>query len=491
MVPERWVLTGADRLHGADENGTPKALREIQENSAMSGAQTTETMTAVPVSRPFVVTHREVLRITVPMTLAFLTTPLLGLTDIAVVGRLGEPSALGGLVVGALIFDFAFSTFNFIRSGTTGLTAQAFGADDGAEMQAVFWRAVILALLIGTLLILLEPVIAVVGLLAIAPDAEVATATRTYLFWRMFSAPFALLNYALLGYVLGRGKGSLGLLLQIIINGTNIGLSILFGYVLGGGIAGVALGTVSGEAIGALVGLGLVMRGFPTAERPALSRILDRNGFLKMIALNRDIMIRSFCLLGAYALFTRLGASLGALTLAANGVLLNLFMIGSFFLDVVATASEQLAGRSVGAFWRPAFDRAVQLTLIWGIGLSGLLTLVFLLAGDGVVDLLSTDDAVRAMSRPYVVWAAVSIVAGALAFVMDGIYIGATWSHAMRNTMILSVLVFAGLAYGLVPGWGNHGLWLAFDLFLALRGVTLLAALPSRRRMTFARFSAA
>lgn len=355
-------------------------------------------------------------------------------------------------------------------------------------MQAVFWRAVILALGIGVALILLEPAISVLGLLAIAPDADVARATRTYLFWRMFSAPFALLNYALLGYVLGRGQGTLGLVLQIVINGSNIGLSILFGYVLEGGIAGIALGTVSGEAIGALVGMIIVMRGFPVAERPARGRILDRAGFVRMIALNRDIMIRSFCLLGGYMLFTRLGASLGALTLAANGVLLNLFMIGGYFLDGVATASEQLVGRAVGAFWRPAFDRAVKLTVLWSLGLSGMLTIAFLLVGSSFVDLLTTDAGIRETARPYVAWAAVSVLAGALAFVMDGIFIGATWSRAMRDMMILSTLLFAVLAYALVPILGNHGLWLAFDLFLSLRGLTLFAMLPSRRRQTFARF---
>ncbi|KQT60672.1 MULTISPECIES: MATE family efflux transporter [unclassified Aureimonas] len=435
--------------------------------------------------RPFEVTNGEVLRIAVPMTLAFLTQPLLGITDTAVIGRLGNAELLAGLVVGALIFDFAFLTFNFVRSGTTGLTAQAFGAEDEAEMQAVFWRAVILALVIGAALVVLQPFVTELGLLAISPEPGVAEATRVYVFWRMLAAPMSLMNFAVLGSVLGRGQATLGLLLQLLINGANIVFSILFGLVLEGGIAGVALGTATGEALGALIGFLVVTRRFSKARRPGLSRILDAEAFGAMIAVNRDIMIRSFCLLGGYALFTRLGAGLGALTLAANGVLLTLFMVGGYFLDGLANASEQLVGRAVGADWRPAFDRAVKLTTLWGLALSGGLALLFLATGEGVVALLTTDAAIRAAAEPYLGWAALSCFSGALAFLMDGVFIGATWSSTMRNMMIVSTLLYAALAYALLPVFGNHGLWFAFQVFLCLRGFTLLAALPARRRATF------
>ena len=452
---------------------------DISQDGARPGA-------AGPAARPFEVTHREVLRIIVPMSLAFLTTPLLGITDMAVIGRLGDASALAGLVVGALVFDYAFSTFNFVRSGTTGLTAQAFGAGDAAEMRAVFWRAVVLALLIGGGLILLEPAIAALGLLAVAPDAAVARATRLYLFWRMFSAPVALLNYALLGYVLGRGQAGLGLALQIVINAANIVLAVTFGLVLGGGIAGVALGTVCGEAIGAAVGFLAVVRRFDRAHRPARARLFERAAFARMIAVNRDIMVRSFCLLSAYMLFTRLGAGLGPAMLAANGVLLNMFMIGGYFLDGVANASEQLVGRSVGARWRPAFDASVRLTIAWGLALAAGLTLLFLVTGPVIVDFMTTDETVRDAARPYIAWAAVSSLAGVLAFVMDGVFIGATWSKTMRNMMLMSTLVFASLAFLLVPRFGNHGLWFALQVFLSMRGFALLAAMPAKRRQTFA-----
>ncbi|WP_246232956.1 MATE family efflux transporter [Aurantimonas aggregata] len=429
--------------------------------------------------------HRDVWRITLPMTLAFLTTPLLGLTDTAVVGRIGDAEALGGLAVGALVFDFAFSTCNFLRTGTTGLTAQAVGAEDHREVQAVFWRAIALALVIGLVLILAEPLVTALGLLAIAPGEGVAETVRTYVFVRMFSAPFALLNYAILGHVLGRGQGGLGLGLQIVVNGTNIGLSVLFGLVLEWGIAGVAFGTVCGEAVGALVGLWIVIRGFDRRDRPSRQAIMERQGFLRMVSVNRDIMIRSFCLLGAFVLFTRLGAQLGAVVLAANGILMNLFLVGGYFLDGMATAAEQLVGRSIGARFRPAFDQAVRLTIGWGIGLSLLLSALFLLAGEALVAFLTTDVAVRQSAGTYLAWAAMTPFAGALAFIMDGVFIGATWSRTMRDMMLVSVALFAVAAYGLTGLYGNHGLWLAMLLFLGLRGFSLLALLPRRRDQSF------
>lgn len=438
-------------------------------------------------SRPFTVTHRNVWAITLPMTLAFLTTPLIGLTDTAVVGRIGDAASLGGLVVGALVFDFAFATCNFLRSGTTGLTAQAVGEANGREAQAVFWRAMVLALVIGLALILAEPLVTWLGLLAVAPGPGVAEITRIYVFLRMFSAPFALVNYAILGHVLGRGRGGLGLALQIVVNGTNIGLSILFGLVMKYGIAGVAIGTVCGEAVGALVGLLVVVRGFDRAERPSPTRILDRRGIMRMIAVNRDIMIRTFCLLGAFVLFTRLGARTGALTLAANGILMNFFLVGGYFLDGMATASEQLVGRSVGARFRPAFDRTVKLTLAWGLGLALALSALFLVSGEALIALLTTDRAVRAAAGDYLVWAALTPLAGALAFIMDGIFIGATWSRTMRDMMIASFVIFAVGAYALSPVFGNDGLWAALLVFLGFRGISLMALLPRRRAETFGR----
>ncbi|WP_245515105.1 MATE family efflux transporter [Jiella endophytica] len=432
------------------------------------------------------VSHRRVLEITLPMTLAFMTTPLLGMTDIAVIGRIGDAETLGGLVVGTLIFDFVFAVCNFLRAGTTGLTAQAVGAGRRRDAEAVFLRALVLALGIGLLLIVAEPLIMSLGLLAVAPGPRVAEAAGTYVFVRMFSAPFALANYAILGSVLGRGWSGRALLLQIIVNGTNIALSILFGLVFGWGIEGVALGTICGEAVGCLAGVAVLAPSLAAGRLPGRAEVFDRRGFGLMLGVNRDIMIRSFCLLAGFALFTRLSASFGPVTLAANGLLMNIFMTGSYFLDGVATASEQLAGLTIGARLRQAFDRTVSLTVLWGMAIGFVLSAVILFGGEALIHFLTTDPEVRATARIYLPFAAATPLVGALAFVMDGLYIGATWSAAMRDMMILSLAAFALFGYGLAPLFGNDGLWIGFELFLGLRGASLYAMLPRQRDRSFA-----
>ncbi|WP_062203444.1 MATE family efflux transporter [Aureimonas sp. AU12] len=441
--------------------------------------------TAERIARPFDVTHREIWRIALPMTLAFLTTPLLGITDTAVVGRMGEAAALGGLVVGAIVFDVAFSTFNFLRAGTTGLTAQALGEGNEREIVAVFWRAMALAVAIGLALILATPLVTGLGLAAIGPEPAVADAARLYIGVRLLASPFALVNYVVLGHLLGLGRSGRGLALQVWINAGNIAFAILFGLEWGWGVRGVALGAVAGEAIGAAIGLALVARDFRRRPSPTRAEILRREGFRRMLALNGDIMIRSFCLVGTYALFTRFGAGLGSTTLAVNGILLNLMMAGSYFLDGLATASEQLVGRAVGAFWRPAFDRAVKLSIGWGVAFAAAVAAALLAGGPAFVAFLTTDEAIRQAAAPFVAWSAVATLAGALAFVMDGVFIGATWSRTMRDMMLASVAVFVAAAFALVPLYGNHGLWAALTLFLGARGIFLLAMTPKRRDREF------
>lgn len=437
-------------------------------------------------ARGFTVSNRTVLAIAVPMTLAYMTTPLLGLADTAIIGQYGDAALLGGLAAGALVFNVVFTTLNFLRSGTTGLVAQAFGAGDAGEEQAVFWRAFLIALGLGLLIAIMAPLVAAGGIGFLGAEPAVNRALDTYVRIRLLGAPAALINYALLGYLLGRGEGKAALGLQILLNGTNIAFSLYLGLHLGWNVAGVAWGTVGGELAAMLAGMAIVLSRFRTGPRIDLARIADMASVGRMLSLNRDIMIRSFALLATFALFARQGAQFGTVTLAANAVLMNFFMATAFFLDGFATAAEQLAGRAVGARDRNAFRRTVRLCAVWGFVLAGVATAALLAWGGGLIAFLTTAEDVRAMATAFLPWAAFTAVSAVLAFEMDGVFIGATWSTDMRNIMLLALAAFAAAMTVLTPLLGNHGLWIALHIFLLMRGLGLAAMLPRRERATFA-----
>jgi putative MATE family efflux protein len=432
------------------------------------------------------VTNRLVLSIAVPMTLAYVTTPLLGITATAVVGQLGDAALLGGLAAGAIVFDVVFTSFNFLRSGTTGLVAQAFGSADAQGEQAAFWHAFAIAAACGVVLAFLGSPIALAGSWFMDTGPRVTGAMHLYIGIRMLAAPFTLINYAVLGYVLGRGQGGLGLLLQVMLNGTNIVLCIVLGLELGWGVAGVAWASVAGEFTAAIVGMIYVLTRFRKLPPLPRSRLFDGKAFLRMVSVNRDIMIRSFSLLAAFALFTRQGAQEGTLALAANAVLMNFFLVAGYFLDGFATAAEQLAGRAIGSRYRSAFDRTVRLTMIWGFGLAIASSAACLFFGDALVRLITTAPEVRALAYTFMPWAALTPVTGVLAFQMDGIFIGATWSRDMRNMMLLSFIIYLFALMGLGKALGNVGLWAALHVFLIVRGLSLLSVLPARIRAAFA-----
>ncbi|EJC82439.1 putative efflux protein, MATE family [Rhizobium leguminosarum bv. trifolii WSM2297] len=438
-----------------------------------------------PNTLAFDVTHRLVLSIAIPMTLGFMTTPLLGLTSTAVVGRMGDAEALAGLAIGAMLFDLILGSFNFLRASTTGLTAQAYGRRDQHEQQAVFWRALISALGCGLALLCLSPLLMTAGLKLMGAEGAIAEATGTYFAIRMLAAPAALANYAILGFVLGRGQGKVGLLLQALINGVNILLSIYLGLSLGWGVAGVAWATMAGEAVGAIAGLFIVLSGFHKAERPGWPEIFSRHRLAELFALNRDILIRTFVLIGAFTIMTRIGTGFGAVTMAANAVLMNFFLLSGYYLDGLANAAEQITGRAIGAHYRPAFDRGLKLTTLWSFGLAAIASAFFFLAGPWLISVLTTSPEVQHAAETYLPWAAVTGLTGALAFLMDGVFIGATWSVDMRNRMLISFAGYLLMLAIFVPLFGNHGLWLAMNAFLLFRGFFLVMLVKPRADQTF------
>jgi putative MATE family efflux protein len=426
-----------------------------------------------------------VMAISVPMAFASVSTPLLGIIDIAVVGQFGNATMIGGLAIGTTIFGFVFASFNFLRTGTSGLVAQAFGQDDIGEQQAVFWRAIVIALVLGILLIAASRLILWAGLMFMRPSPDVAETMSTYLSIRLLSSPMALVNYAVLGVLLGRGRATLGLSLQILLNGVNMAMSIWLGLTLGWGLAGVAWGTVIAESIAAAAGMAVVTAQFRRHPPPTIRSVLDRAALGRLFSVNRDIMIRSFLLLTAFAFFARTGAQLGQVTLAANAILSRFFLVASYFSDGFTTAAEHICGRALGANYPPAFHRGVRLTLAWSMVLAIALALAFFLMGDRLIAVMTNAPDVRVEAHAYLPWAALTAVSGFLAFQLDGVYIGATWSRDMRNTMALALVSYLAILYAVLQTLGNHGLWLAFNIFLLTRGLAMLAVLPHRTRKAF------
>jgi multidrug resistance protein, MATE family len=416
------------------------------------------------------VTHARVIRIALPMTLAHLSTPLLGFADAAIIGRLGAAYLLGAIAAAAIVFDVVFWGFSFLRMGTAGLAAQAKGQGDLREEAATLARALIVAVGLGACVIVLQVPIAAIGFDAIGASPEVTAAARAYYDVRIWSAPFVFANYAVLGAVTGRARTDIALMLQIGINLANIVLNIWFVYGIGLGVRGSAYGTLLAEACGALLGMFVVWRFYGNLFVLPKHLVFARAKFLHMLGVNRDIMIRTAVLMFAFAFFTARGARNGDVTLAANAILMNLFLICAYFLDGFATAAAQICGQSVGARDEEGFRAAIRLTFLWCFGFALAVALFAILVGPPFIDFISTNDDVRASAKHFLLFAAATPLCGALAFLFDGVFIGATWTQAMRNAMLSALACYLG-AYLLLTPFGNAGLWSALLIFLLVRGL--------------------
>lgn len=435
--------------------------------------------------RPFTVTHRTVLVISVPMMLAYLSTPLVGIINTGVVGQLGSAALIGGVAVATVIFEIVLSSFNFLRAGTTGLTAQAIGAGDALEEVAVLARACVVALILGFAVVLLQYPIGELGYAVFGVTGEVAAAAKAYYDVRIWSAPVLLVNYAILGWMLGRGDALWSMAMQTLLNGINAGLAIWFVLGLDWGVAGAAWAALIAETITLLAGLAIVARRLTRRRLPGKALIFDARQFRRAMSMNADMLARSLALLIGVSFFTHQSAALGTDVLAANTILLRIYMFTTAWLDGIATAAEQLAGRATGARFRPAFDRTVSLTTKWGLGTAICLAAFLYLVGPAIIGAMTTAQEVRTLALTYLVWAAALPLAGVIAFQMDGIFIGATWSRDMRNMMVLSLIVYFVAWALLVPRFGNHGLWAAFLIFHGARSIVFSYRLKRLALTTF------
>ena len=418
--------------------------------------------------------YREAWRLAWPLILSNLSVPLLGIVDTAVVGHLPEPHYLGAVAIGALVLNVLYFVFGFLRMGTTGLTAQAFGRADGDELRAGLARSVLLALLVAAALLLAGPGIVAATLAIFEPGARIAHELESYLVVRLLGAPAALANLVLLGWLLGMQNARGPMALLIATNGVNIVLDLLFVLGFGWGVPGVAAATVCAEYGGLALGLALVARRLrPVAGAWSWRIIGARAAFGRLLAVNRDIMLRSLSLEAAFLTFTALSSRQGEIMLAANAVLLNFLTFAAFGLDGFAHAAEAMIGRHIGAGSRAGFRAATRANLGFALGLALIMALSFLLGGRAAIHLMTGLEAVRAAALDFLPYAIALPPVAVFAFLFDGVFIGATRTAPMRNGMVLALAVFLLVAWTLGGPLGNHGLWLAMLAFMAARGLWL------------------
>jgi MATE family multidrug resistance protein len=419
-----------------------------------------------------------------PAMIANLTTPLIGIVSTTAIGRLGDATLLGGVAMASVLFDCLFWLFAFLRMSTVAFTAQSLGAGETTEWRAILVRGLIVAALIGTALIVVQIPLATVLLTAMGGSEGVTRAAKTYFTIRIWSAPLVLANYVVLGWLIGQARATLALTTQVAINVTNAVATMLLVSVFNAGIAGAAIAAVIAEATGLLLGILIAGRLTHWKLAIAAATLFERAKLMRMLVVNRDIMIRTAALIAVWLFFAAQGARAGDIPLAANAVLNNFLLISAFFLDGLANAAEQLCGRAYGSRDRDGFSCAVRLVVIWGFGFALAVAAIFALFGPTLIDLMTANAEVRRLARDYLPFVIFAPMLGVFAFAYDGVYIGATWARDMRNLMVLSLLIFFA-AWLALRSYGNAGLWGALLVHYAARGGLEALRYPALLRKSF------
>ncbi|RLD78711.1 MAG: MATE family efflux transporter [Bacteroidetes bacterium] len=426
--------------------------------------------------------NKSILRLAIPNIISNITVPLLGMADLAILGHLeGSPEAyIGAIALGGMIFNFIYAIFSFLRMGTTGFTAQAFGAGDTKELGLIFGRAMLVAISGGLFLIMVQVPIDWFTFSVISSSDAVEAGASEYFYIRIWAAPATLGLLALNGWFLGMQNARAPMFLAILINLLNVGANYFFVYGLGMKSDGVAWGTLIAQYVGLIAAIVILIRYYGSILKQINRRaMLQMNALRRFFTVNRDIMIRTVLLILALSLFTTSSAKMGDDTLAVNTLLLQFFFLFSYFLDGFAYAAESLAGKFYGAKDLPSLRKFTKYIFVWGGMISLPVGLAYLLGGRYILYILTDNVDVISNSLPYLPWLALVPLVSFVAFIWDGIYTGCTATAAMRNTMIIAtLLVFIPLNYLLLGPMGNHGLWLALMLFMATRSIFMTIYAP-------------
>ncbi|QYR19573.1 MATE family efflux transporter [Paenibacillus sp. sptzw28] len=432
--------------------------------------------------------QRTYLALGLPLLLSGLTTPLLGAVDTATVGQLTDPALLGGVAVGALIFNTMYWLFGFLRVSTSGFAAQALGSGDHEKSLAALFKPALLALSIGLLFVLLQRPILHSALTLIRPGDDVSLVASQYFNIRIWGAPVTLMNYVIIGWMLGTAKIRMTLFLQIGMNVFDMGLTLLFVKAFHWGVTGVAAATTIAEAT--VLAAGLIV--FAASVRlpsggSAWKSLMHIGDFRKMLSVNGDLMIRTACLLSVFNLFTAAGSSFGTEQLAANVILLQIHFLMAAVFEGFANAGSIFAGKALGSQDRLLFRRTIGLSWRWALLSAVLISGIYWVLNSTLITLFTNNDKVSSLALNYSIWIAVYPFAAGLCLIFYGIFTGTTKTAPIRNSTIMSLIVFLAALYLLVPVYQNHGLWLAFLLFSLARSLFLIMYLPKLERSLFIR----
>jgi MATE family multidrug resistance protein len=419
--------------------------------------------------------NRSILKLAVPNIISNITVPLLGLVDMVLMGHQDSIAYIGAIGLGGTIFSVMYSIFSFMRAGTTGFTAQAYGANDRAEIAYSLYRSLCIALIATVLVLSLQNAVEWLSMKLLHGSEEVLAHTSTYFHVRIWAAPAVLCLYAFNGWYIGMQNTTIPMIIAILTNVVNIILSILFVNFMGMGVTGVALGTVIAQYCGLVTAIIFLLVKFRYHLIPIRRVILlQRDKLKRFFSVNADFMIRSILLVLSIAYFNNQSAKLGDDMLAVNMILMQFFYIFSYFTDGFAYAGEALVGRFTGAHDAKHLRQTVKLLLIWGFVIALPFTLLYALFPDWFIGLISDQPEIAAQAQPYHIYMILIPLITFAAFLWDGIYIGATAARAIRNTMLISALgVFLPASLLLMPLFGNHGLWIAFLLFMVARGLSM------------------
>ena len=419
--------------------------------------------------------NRSILKLAIPNIISNITIPLLGLVDMVLMGHLESASYIGAIALGGTIFSVLYSFFSFLRAGTTGFTAQALGSNDKIGTIYSLYRAICIGIPIIILILSLQTPIAKLSNILLDGSEEVKTLAINYFYIRIWAAPPNILLYCLNGWFVGMQNTKIPMFIAILINVMNIIFSIIFVIVLNQNVTGVALGTVLAQYCGLLLAIILLIKNYRSYFVKINKDILfDINKIKRFFKINRDLMIRSFLLIISIAFFTNQSAKLGDNILAVNMILLQSFYIFSYFTDGFAYAGEALVGKFVGSKDKDNLSKSIRLLLLWGFSISIPFTILYAIFPSTFVKIISNNPNILTEVEPYYIYMILIPIITFAAFIWDGIYIGATASKAIRNTMIIaSVFIFLPVWYILTPILGNHGLWISFLCFMVARGASM------------------